>query len=167
MSERVDRRVFAAFILFIVVAELVTSFNDPGFGLVLHAIILISLLVKSGMKYGENTGKFYLSLSLAPLIRIISLSIPLTYFPRYAWFIVVNIPVMLATVAMMRVQGISFKDAGVVFRKPLEVAGIALTGIPLGFMDYFILRPETMGTELPFWNIFFFSPRSWNVNRIR
>ncbi len=167
MSEQVDRRVFAAYILFIVVAELVTSFNDPGSGLVLHAIILISLLVKSGMKYGESTGKFYLSLSLAPLIRIISLSMPLPYFPRYAWFIVVNIPIMLATVAMMRVQGISFKDAGVVFRKPLEVAGIALTGIPLGFIDYFILRPETTGTELSFWNIFFFSPRSWIVNRIR
>ena len=156
MNKLVELRVFTAYILFIVVAEVVTSFSDPSYGLVLHSLILISLLVLSSLKQGENPiSGLFLTLSLAPLIRIISLSIPLTYFPGYLWFIVGNVPVLVATVAMMRVQGISFKDAGIVFRKPLEVAAIALTGIPLGFIDYFILKPEPMGIGLSFWNIVF------------
>lgn len=129
---------------------------DPGSGLVLHSIILITLLIQYSLKQGDNPSSgLYLTLSLAPLIRIISLSIPLTSFPSYLWFIVVNVPVLVATVAMMRVQGISFRDSGVVFRKPLEVAAIALTGIPLGFIDYLILRPEPLGVGLSFWNLVF------------
>ena len=153
MNRLGELRGFTAYIVFIFVAEIVTSFVDPGYGLVLHAIILMSLLVLSSLKYGENTGKLYLTMSLAPLIRIISLSIPLTYFPSYAWFLVVNVPVLVAAVAMMRVQGISFMDAGFVFSKPLEVAVIALTGIPIGFIDHFFLRPEPMGIGLSFWNL--------------
>ena len=149
-------RVFIAYILFIFVAEVVTSFMDPGYGLVLHSLILMSLLVLFSLKQGEYPSSgLYLTLSLAPLIRIISLSMPLTYFPSDVWFIVVNVPVLVATVAMMRVQGISFRDAGVVFRKPLEVAAIALTGIPFGFIDYFILRPEPLAPSLSFWNLVF------------
>ncbi len=149
-----ERQVITAYILFIVVAEVVTSFMNPGSGLVLHSLILITLLVQYSLKQGENPSSgLYLTLSLAPLIRIISLSIPLNYFPSYLWFIVVNVPVLVATVAMMRVQGISFRDAGVVFGKPLEVAAIALTGIPFGFIDYLILRPEPLVVGLSFWSL--------------
>ena len=92
-------------------------------------------------------------MSLAPLIRIISLSVPLTNFPRYTWYIVVNIPILVAVLAMMRAQGIGFKDAGVKFSKPLAQIGIALTGIPLGFIDYLILKPESLAQGLSFWNL--------------
>jgi len=150
----IELQAFSAYIIFIVFAEVVTSFVDPGYGLLFHSLILISLLVLSSLKHGENpSSRLYLSLSLAPLIRIISLSVPLKHFPSYAWFIVVNVPVLVATVAMMRVQGIGFKNAGIVFEKPLEVAAIALTGIPLGFIDYFILRPEPLAIGLSFWNL--------------
>ena len=147
-------RVFAAYIVSIVVAEVVTSFMDPGYGLVLHSLILMALLVHFSLKQGENPSSgLYLTLSLAPLIRIISLSMPLNYFPRYLWFIVVNVPVLVAAVAMMRVQGISFKDAGLVFRMPSEQFVIALTGVSLGFIDYYILKPEPLGIGLSFWNL--------------
>jgi len=149
-------RVFLGYILLIVLAEVLTSFVNPSYGFLLHSLILLSLLVVSSLKHRESSvSGFYLSLSLAPLIRIISLSVPLANFPRYAWYIVVNVPVLVATVAMMRIRGISFKDAGVRFRKPMEVAWIALTGIPLGFIDYLILRPEPLAPTLSFWNITF------------
>lgn len=135
----------------IVVAEMLTSFVNPSYGLLLHSLILLSLLVVSSLKHGESpVSGFYLSLSLAPLIRIISLSVPLANFPRYAWYIIVNVPVLVATVAMMRVRGIGFKDAGVRFGKLREVALIALTGVPFGFIDYLILRPESIAMGLSF-----------------
>ncbi|GAG68113.1 unnamed protein product [marine sediment metagenome] len=65
----------------------------------------------------------------------------------------VNIPVFVATVAMMRVQGIGFKDAGVSFNMPSEQFVIALTGASLGFIDYYILKPEALAPGLSFWNL--------------
>ena len=147
-------RVFIGYILLIVVAEILTSFVSPSYGLVLHSLIMVSLLVVSSVTYGEGSvSGFYLSLSLAPLIRIISLSLPLANFPRYAWYIIVNVPVLVATVAMMRVRGIGFKDAGVKFGNPREVALIALTGIPFGFIDYLILRPESIAPGLSLFGV--------------
>jgi len=144
-------RVFLGYILLIVLAEVLTSFVNPSYGLLLHSLILLSLLVVSSVTHEEGSvSGFYLSLSLAPLIRIISLSVPLASFPRYAWYIIVNVPVLVATVAMMRIRGIGFKDAGVEFGKPGEVAWIALTGIPFGFIDYLILRPESIAAGLSF-----------------
>ncbi|GAJ12550.1 unnamed protein product, partial [marine sediment metagenome] len=64
------------------------------------------------------------------------------------WYIVVNVPVLVAAVTMMRVQGVGFRDAGVKFEKPMEVGWIALTGVPLGFIDYLILRPESIAAGL-------------------
>jgi len=149
-----ELQVFATYIILIVFAESVTSFVDPGYGLLVHSLILVSLLTLSSLKYGENpSSRLYLSLSLAPLIRIISLSVPLTGFPRYAWYIVVNIPVLVATLAMMRVQGMGFKDAGIKFNMPLEQMVIALTGISIGFIDYYILRPEPLALGMSYGNL--------------
>ena len=143
-----ELQVFLVYITLIIFAETITSFVDPGYGLLVHSLILVSLLVLSSLKVGKNPSKLYLSLSLAPLIRIISLSVPLTGFPSYSWYIVVNIPVLVATLAMMRVQGIGFKDAGIRFRKPWVVVVIALTGLSIGFIDYYILRPESLAIGL-------------------
>ena len=153
-SARSELQVFITYLIFIILAEVITSFIDPIYGLFLHFIIMISLQTLSSLKYRENpSSKLFLNLSLAPLIRIISLSVPLINFPHHTWYIVVNVPVLVATLAMMRVQGIRFKDAGIKFSKPLAQIGITLTGIPLGFIDYFILKPELIAQGLSFWNL--------------
>lgn len=72
-----NKKVFITYLTFIVFAETVTSFVYPSYGLFLHSFILVSLLVLSSLKPGENPSKLYLSLSLAPLIRIISISMHL------------------------------------------------------------------------------------------
>ncbi|GAG87654.1 unnamed protein product, partial [marine sediment metagenome] len=59
-------RVFLGYILLIVLAEVLTSFVSPSYGLVLHSLIMLSLLVVSSLKHGESpVSSFYLSLSLA------------------------------------------------------------------------------------------------------
>lgn len=75
MNKLGELQVFTPYILFIVVAEDVTSFVDLGYGFLFHSVILIYLLVLSILKHGENpSSKLFLSLALVPLIRIISLS---------------------------------------------------------------------------------------------
>ena len=68
-------QIFTAYTIFIVVAEVVTSFVNLGYGFLFHSLILLSLLVLSSLKQWENPSSgLYLSLTLAPFIRIISLS---------------------------------------------------------------------------------------------
>jgi len=151
MSMRSELKVFTLYLILIAAAEAVTCFIDPGYGLLTHSAILLSLLTLSALWHESNpASNLYLSLSLAPLIRILSLSLPLTYFPRYAWYSVASIPVFAATLVAMRVQGIRLTDAGVAFKKPLAQAGIALTGIPFGAIEYLILRPEPLASGLTF-----------------
>lgn len=68
-----ELQVFIAYLIFIIFAETVTMFVDTGYGLYLYFFILVSLLTIFSIKPDWNP-KLYLSLSLAPLIRIISIS---------------------------------------------------------------------------------------------
>ena len=80
-----ELRFFVFYAVLIGLAEVVTSFVDPVYGLSFHAVLLVSLLALAALKYLENpVSSLFLSLSLAPLVRIISLSLPLAHFPRYA-----------------------------------------------------------------------------------
>ena len=125
---RTREQIFIAFIVFIIIAEIMTSFVHPGFGFLLHTVILVPLLAFSSIQYKENPfSKLYLSLSLAPLIRIISLSVPLKYFPSNTWYLVANVPLLIAAMALMRIQGLGLKDVGIKIKKPLEITGIGLT----------------------------------------
>jgi hypothetical protein len=151
MGTKRELKAFIVYLTFIAVAETATAFIDPGYGLFLHSLILVSLLALSAFWRGANpSSNLFLSLSLAPLIRIISLSLPLIYLPRYTWYLVASVPVLAATLISMRLQGMKLADAGIALRKPLAQAGIALTGIPFGVIEYSILKPEPLAVGLQF-----------------
>jgi len=140
-----ESQTFILFVTLIALAESVTTFIDPVYGFSFHSLILISMLVLSALKYGENPiSSLFLSLSLAPLIRIISLSLPLAYFPRYSWYLLAGIAVFSATLALMRIMGMGLRDAGVTFNKPFVQLTVGATGAPLGVIEYFILKPEPL-----------------------
>ncbi|MER3468436.1 MAG: CPBP family intramembrane metalloprotease [Thermoflexus sp.] len=149
MREKPELKIFVFYLAFIVVAEAVTSFIDPSYGLFVHSVVLLSLLALSAFWHGANpTSNLFLGLSLAPLIRIISLSLPLAYFPRYAWYLVASVPVLAATATVIRVQGLSLRDVGVTLNKPFAQVGIPLAGVPFGFVEYHILKPEPLALGL-------------------
>ena len=68
-----NKKVFITYLTFIVFAETVTMFVDPGYGLFIHVFIPVSLLTLFSIKPEENP-KLYPILSVAPLIRIITIS---------------------------------------------------------------------------------------------
>jgi membrane protease YdiL (CAAX protease family) len=141
---------FTSYLMLIAAAEAVTAFTNPAYGASLHAIILLSLLALSASRHPDNPSSNLLSsLSLAPLIRIASLSLPLTYLPRYAWYPVAGAAVLLAALALMRVQGLSPREAGITFNKPLTQLAVGLTGIPFGLIEYRILKPEPLALGPP------------------
>lgn len=149
-----ELHIFVAFTLLLALAESLTTFADPAYGFSLHAVTLICMLALSALKYEENpASNLSLSLSLAPLIRIISLSLPLAYFPRYAWYLLAGVAVFMATLALMRAMGEGFRKVGITFNKPFTQLAVGATGIPLGVIEYFILRPEHLAPGFNMWEL--------------
>lgn len=141
--------IFLFYLSLIVVAELVTSFINPNFGLFIHSILLFSMIALSAFwQKMPHSSNLFLCLSIAPLIRIFSISLPLSYFPTYAWYIIAGIPMLLAAITVIRIQALGLKDVGITFKRPCLQLLIMLTGIPFGILEYLILQPSPIATDL-------------------
>ena len=144
-----ELKIFILYLFLIVIAETVTSFINPSYGLFIHSILLVSLLTLSAFWHKtNNASNLFLCLSIAPLIRIFSLSLPLAYFPSYAWYLVAAIPMLISAITVMRLQGLGLNDVGITFKKPVIQLAIMLTGIPFGIIEYLILKPNPLALGL-------------------
>lgn len=139
----------------ITLAELATTFLDPSFGLVTHSFLLVLILVHAALTNNQVLQTLLLSLIIAPLIRLLSLSLPLSNFPYFSWYIIVSVPIFVATFTAMRALGYSASYVGLRLRWreiPVQLM-IALTGLIFGFAEYAILRPTPIVTTLT-WELF-------------
>lgn len=69
----------------IAAAELVTALVNPLGGIVFHIVLLLGIISHASLTAKHPQHKLYLSLALAPLIRLLSLSMPLTRFAQIYW----------------------------------------------------------------------------------
>ena len=144
-----ELKIFIVYLFFIIIAEIVTSFINPNYGLFIESMILVSLLTLAAFWHKtKNASDLFLCLSIAPLIRIFSLSLPLQYFPPYAWYFVAGVPMVIAAITVMRIQNLRLNDVGITFKKPIIQLAIMLTGIPFGIIEYFILKPKPFAVNL-------------------
>jgi membrane protease YdiL (CAAX protease family) len=142
LQERQIRLVTAlVYLALIALAELVTTFAEPQVGLTLHGGLLVILLLHAALASGQPYHRLLVSLSLAPLIRMLSLSLPLVGFPLLYWYLVISVPLFVAVILMVRVLGFSREQLGLTIRKiPVQFL-VVLTGVAFGLVEYFILRP--------------------------
>ena len=88
------------------------------------------------------------ALTLVPLIRILSLSMPLARFDPALWYLMAGLPVFLGALVIMGSLGLRPAAVGLrLNRSPLQPAVVCL-GLGLGFLEYQILRPEPLIGEL-------------------
>ncbi|MGC9445429.1 MAG: CPBP family intramembrane glutamic endopeptidase [Candidatus Methanospirareceae archaeon] len=140
------------YILLITAAELVTAYAArhgavfAKYGIAFHAVLLFVLLVHSAriLKTDPATSKLLLALIIAPLIRILSLSMPVAEFSYIAWFSIISIPVYITIFACLYLQHIPPEAIGLALpakeHLPLELAMIVIA-VPVGIMEYLILQP--------------------------
>lgn len=125
-------------------AEWVTAYSNPHIGAIIHAIIFVALVFHSHLESKSPEGKLLLALSLAPLMRIIDIMIPTASFYQLYRYVIVSIPLLIATVVIMKVLKFGVEEVGFTFRHiPLQVA-VAASGIPLGAVAYLILKPQSL-----------------------
>lgn len=145
-----DNRVFVAlaYLAGLSVAEVLTVFVDPRIGVVAHLGLMLVMMFHAVRRWEQPDHFLWLSLTTMPLIRIISLSLPLIDFSLSYWFLYTSIPLFASAIVVMRIGNLTLKDVGLTASGlPLQLA-IGLIGIPLGYIEYLILKPEPLILEL-------------------
>ena len=130
----------------LLIAEFLTTRNLKT-GMIVHECILVVLLFHSTIAEDRYFSNLYASLSIVPLIRILSLCIPLMYFERILWFLVVGVPLFMAIVTCWYIQRFDLRSVGLKIPSYRDVpltCGIILLGIPVGIVEYYMLEPEFM-----------------------
>jgi membrane protease YdiL (CAAX protease family) len=138
------------------IAEVVTVFTDPVSGIALHALTLSALFVASGFggyrpgASGDALNRLLYSLALVPLIRIVSLTMPLGRFDEEYWFVAAGLPVFVGGAVVLANLGLGVREVGLRWPRSglLRQLPIVLFGFALGFGEYHILRPEPLIEEL-------------------
>lgn len=139
------------YFLAITTAELLTVFLQPVVGVICHGIILVGLLVQSVFAPRDEQRNLIVALSMVPLVRIMSLSMPLSILPQIFWYPIIYFPLLVATVIIIRFVDLNRVDVGLVTRGlPLQILIGLVTGFIFGVSEYFILRPEPFIAEFSF-----------------
>lgn len=129
-------------------AEVLTVFFQLMAGIMLHGMLVVVFIVQAALAHDHAQRNLYMCLVLAPLIRILSLSMPLAPLPQIYWYLLIYGPLLVATVVVMLNTGLRARDVGLVTRGwPLQLAlGIGI-GLGLGVLEYIILRPVPLATS--------------------
>lgn len=135
----------------ITAAEIVSTFYIPQWGLLSHAIILTIIIIHSALTQDSVHQRLLLPLALVPLLRIvslISLLLPLGEIPPMLLYYLSYALVFAAAMAIANIFGYTATQVGVSFKRPLTQLLVGLTGIVFGLLQYFILVPRPIISEL-------------------
>lgn len=136
------------YLLVITIAEVINVTVGSVWGIACHIIVLVALILHSALADKRAYQQLLLSLALVPLIRIISLSIPLASIPQVWWYPIIYAPLLVAAWQVARILGYSLGQIGLNLKRiPVQLA-IVLTGIVFGIGEYFILTEEAEMTGL-------------------
>lgn len=141
--------VLLAYLAVLALAEVLAAGIDFQLGLWLHAGLLGTLLVHSVFTEGASY-QLYVALSVLPLIRLLSLTMPFWLTDRTGMFALVNVPLIVGTIVAARVLGYGRSDLKLrTGSLPIQFL-IALSGIAIGILERYIIQPPALAEELTF-----------------
>ena len=145
--------ILAGYAAVLVGAEALVAAVDPAsgaflfqeVGLAVHILLVFALLFHGVLVHPRDATLAYLltALSLASLIRVFSLAVPRYTFDILTWLALVSAPLLIAIVAVIYVQGLRPGELGLglgPWKKLHWQVGIALSGLPLGILEFAILH---------------------------
>ncbi|MFO7166520.1 MAG: CPBP family intramembrane glutamic endopeptidase [Chloroflexota bacterium] len=128
----------------IAVAELLSSGPSPRAGVLLHGALLAALIAGSCLLHGEPNRTLALTLALAPLIRLLSFSMPLSRLPQIVWYPIIGAPLVLAAGIVLGQTRLPRAAVGLRLGSlPVQLA-VASCGFSLGTIEFAILRPAPL-----------------------
>lgn len=128
---------FAIFNEFI---ALYSPFNSA----IASALVIFLALNIAAWNYKTPLYRVLPALALVPFMRMLSLVLPLTGSNNKLWYLLVALPVLTSLALLLRSRHISLASIGLRRSAWMTQLPIALTGLPLGFIGFLILRPSQL-----------------------
>jgi uncharacterized protein YjbI with pentapeptide repeats/membrane protease YdiL (CAAX protease family) len=129
-------------------AEILTNLIDPRVGLIAHSCLLLLLLYQASRQWEHPIHRFFLSLAFAPLIRLLSLSLPLAQFKLVYWYLITSVPIFVAVLIVRHVLNLSWTAVGVNLRAFRQQFLVGLAGLVFGYIEYQLLEPDPLVNNL-------------------
>lgn len=127
-------------------AEAETGLGSLWRGLAMHCLILVALPLTAALAGDKPYRPLLLALVTAPLIRIMSLTLPLAGFPPLAWYVLVSIPVFVCTVMVAHSLGYDRQDLGLAWRGGRLQLVVVLSGPCFGWLESRILTVQGLAS---------------------
>ncbi len=143
-------RVIVGYLGAFLLAELSFTFWNPLLGTVAHSCVLILLLVHVARQWQRApetyslTHRFILTLLFVPLVRILSVTLPLAGMPILYRYVLIAAPLFVAALLAKDLLGYTFAEIGLHFRGMYLQLGIGLSGIAFGVAAYPLIRPQPL-----------------------
>jgi membrane protease YdiL (CAAX protease family) len=134
-----------AYLLALGLAEAVSDLWQAVFGIWLHAVLAAVLLARGARRWDQPIGRFYLTISVMPLVRILNFSVS-PHFLTGAWYYVAaEAPVLLGVISATRVLELPRSALGLVRPRSLLLSGAVLvSGLLAGWIERFIIQPPAL-----------------------
>jgi uncharacterized protein len=135
-----------AYLLLISAAEVVTVLVNATIGMIFHAFIMIGLIIHGSIIQQGPFRRYLVILAIAPLIRVLSLSLPLAALgvPVMYRYMIVGVPILMAAFFAARGVGLAANRLYFTWKGwPIQLL-FSLSGLALGYFEYLILHPQAL-----------------------
>ena len=151
MTANANARQHAPFLiaaaLVLALAEYLVAFVAPGWGLAIHAALMLAFMARSALSDGR-THELYLALSVLPLIRVLAIAMPFWLTDQTMHFALVNLPLIAAAIVAARLLGYGRRELGLRLGfLPWQLAILA-TGPLIGYLERLIIQPPALAADL-------------------
>ncbi len=131
---------FWIYLVAITAAEVLTVYLYPLAGVIGYSLILTAFIVQSVFISDPGKRNLVLALSLVPLVRIMSIALPLGQLSLVFRFPIIYTPLLAAAIVVMLVTGLKPAQVGLTLRYwPLQIIGGIISGAALGLVEYLII----------------------------
>ena len=132
----------------IVFAETVGVLGGAAVGALCSAIVLVTLLSHYVLMEQAPYRRVLPVLALIPLLRLLSFTMPTRHVALIYWFAMVGVPLLIAAFLTARLLDLSRASVGLCIRSWPPQVLITLSGLPLSFAAFLLLRPEPLVARL-------------------
>ena len=139
-------------LLLVTVAEVLTTYGDPRSGIGMHIVLLALCLGLGALVADPRFHTFFLTLAIAPIIRIVSTGMPLHAFPQVYWYLLTSIPLFIAAFSIAQASGLAPRALNLRLpaRRDLPIeAAVWASGLGLGYVEWRILGADPLVASHP------------------
>ena len=142
------RFVWLAVLLALTGAEIAIAVDGVRVAVVLLIMTLLLLVWYAGEAlFVART--FALTLTLVPLLHVLSLGLPLERLSSYFWSFLVCVPAFAAVTVVIRQLGFAPSELSLAMERIPQQTVVGLLGIPIGGVVFLLLRPSYPLAETP------------------